>query len=60
MGFMGSGQFNDLCIDWCRGWNLFAGGRQPLGEQLQTKKTEDNGKGKGDRQPWPEGIVQGQ
>ncbi len=60
VGFMGGRQFNDLCIDRNRGGDFFGGRCQPLGEQLQTKKTEDNGKGKGDWQPWPEGIVQGQ
>jgi hypothetical protein len=59
MGFMGSGQFNDLCIHGKRGRNFFGRGSQPLGEQLQTKKAEDKSKGKCDWQPWPEGIVQG-
>ena len=49
MGLMGGGQFNDLCIYGWGGRNSLGRGSQPLGEQLQTKETEDKGKRKSDR-----------
>jgi hypothetical protein len=60
MSLMGGGQFNDLCIYGWGGRNSLGRRSQPLGEQLQTKETEDKGKRKSDRQPGPEAIVQGQ